>query len=201
MPPSERRVCGRAAVAGASLALGLAIALLPRAASARDCLEGISDANAKKLFDALAKGRQPDGCELDDVMTDKSFIQIRWTKDGQVLDPVLVAPSSCVGAPAVRGPVLSMMAPPFVSDDCGKEIGALGSLIQTDAFGILVPLVGPTKVPDRATVRLWARIEHHAPLIGGGLALASTGIGAFLWVRRRRSRPQPVKPPKAPEGV
>lgn len=194
MAPRTGTDGGRAAT-GVSIALALAVVLSAHVAPAADCLEGISDENARKLFDGLAKGRQPDGCELDEVATDHAHIQIRWKKEWQVLDPVLVAPSSCVPAPTVKGPVLSTMVPPFVSDECGAEVRALGALVQTGAFGALVPLVGSTKVPDRATARVWTRFTHHVPygvrgLAIGGLAIVGGAVGGAVAWRRRRSRRQ-----------
>jgi hypothetical protein len=181
------RATGGLVAIAASVVLALIVLLRPAVARAADCLEAVSQENTQKLFDALAKGPQPDGCTLEEVNTDRAYVQIRWKKGERALDPVLVVPSSCATTPTVRGPVLSTMVPPFVSDDCSAEIDALDALVQTDAFGKLVPVAGAIPVPEGAPARLSTRLRHYLPrgLIGVGLALVVVAAGARIRYRRR----------------
>src|SRR5579872_1151080 len=105
----------RAAALGAAIGWLFASTVATEAHGA-DCLEAISEANANKVFSGLAKGKRWDGCELEEVHTDRSQIEIRWKKNGRVLEPALVLPTSCVKSPSVRGQVLSTVVPPALDD-------------------------------------------------------------------------------------
>lgn len=188
-------------VSGALLLVVAGVAAGDHPASAGDCFEGISEDNAKRLFDVLLRASAGGACALDEVHTEKSLIRIQWKKGGQILEDALVAPTSCVATPSVRGKVLSTVVPRSVADACTSEVDALNAAVVGDTFGGLVPVTGAIAVPElvgpapRPWIRRhWARF---AGLVGAG---AGVVVGVVLLVRRRRARQRalPAAAPPAP---
>ena len=180
MPRSPSLAARLVFVALSLLAAELSI---ERAALATDCFEGISEANAQQLYDALVKGTPGDACTLEGVQTEKSLMRVQWKKGGQVQEAVLVAPTSCAKAPSVRGKVLSTVVPIAVADACPAQVAALNALVAGDTFGGLVTVTGAIPIPDMVAPRRWKRL---AAAFAGGVVVAGSAV--FLFVRWRRAK-------------
>jgi len=148
-----------------------------------DCPDGISEANAKRVFDHLPKGIRPDGCALDDVRTEGSRMTVRWMRRGEALEPVVVLPSSCVDA-ALPGKVLSALVPDSVHGACPDEVDALSALLASDSFEGLQTTVRTPEVV--AAVAPTAHRKNYLPFVGLVLVVAATG-GLFA-LRRHKAR-------------
>ncbi len=189
----------KAPLAAPVAALAILVATLAsRPAAAVDCMEAISEANARSVFDGLAEARPSDGCIVENVITDRSQMRIEWQKGGHLQEAILIVPSSCVRvkSPSARGK-LSAVVPASVEDACPAAVAVTRQLAEAGPLGDLVPLVEAVAIPDvdaRATKR-WKRFV--APVAGGTAAAAAIAAGIVLAVRRRRKRslaepPQPV---------
>jgi hypothetical protein len=97
------------------------------------CAEGISDASAHRLSDSL---RTLDAdCKLSSVHTEYTRTLVKWEKDGQSIEPVVVVPSACVRDVTTRGTVLSLVVPRAAFEACPKSVAALQTLIETSGSG------------------------------------------------------------------
>ncbi len=187
------------------VALLLAVALAARGAAAADCLEGISEANAKALFDGLAGARPSDGCTLENVTTDHAQMRVEWKKGARLQEEILIVPTSClrVRPPNARGK-LAAIVPAGTEDACPAAVAATRQLAEGGPLGDLVPLVEAIPIPDLdgRPHRRWKR--YLAPA-AGGLAAAAALAGGIVALRRKRKRaaanatPAPLPPLPVPD--
>jgi hypothetical protein len=118
--------------------LVIAASCIPlRLALAEDCKEVISGDTAQRLYDACRQVEPKDGCALETVRTEQWRATVVWTKDGRLLECVVVAPTACVAMPTVRGNALSATVPPSTAKACPVAVEALGALLAGDTFGTL----------------------------------------------------------------
>jgi hypothetical protein len=174
------------ALAAAPLLLIAALCLVTRPARAADCFEGISEANARAVFDALRRAPPQDGCTLDEVHTEASQMTVVWKKNGVAQEDMVVLPASCVKSPSVRGKVLSAVVPPSTAEACPGAASLMSTLITGDTFGGLVPVTKPTIVPEVVGGAL--RTPLRVRLLQGGevLLAACLLVAAALGLRRMR---------------
>jgi hypothetical protein len=202
-PPGSARAFR--AVVLAVLTLLIATLRPERASGAPSCREGISQANAQRLYDELVRSKPSDGCTLEGVETESSAARIVWKKDGRLQEPILVVPTSCATTPSSRGKVLSAIVPASVAADCPVAVEALGALVVSDAFGGLVPITEGSAAPATASSAVPVTESSVVPAaaeppsrewkplatrVGEGLVAAALASGAFFalrWRRRRRA--------------
>ena len=112
-------------------------------------------------------------------------MRVQWVKEGQSIEPILIVPTSCAGASAVRGKVLSMTVPPAAAAACPGALARVRSLIESDALGTLVDNRGvdpraaappPAPPPERSRISMIALIA--AAIVAAAIAIAA--------VKRRR---------------
>jgi hypothetical protein len=170
----------------ASLSLLVATTGVPGSAlAATNCFEAISEASAKKLFDAFAPAKPSDGCTLENVRTDKSRMTVEWTKAGHVQEAIVIVPTSCVKGVRTHGK-MSVIVPASVDNACPAAVDATRTLVESDGLGDPVPITDGTSLPERVEHPLWLR-KRTLGLLAGGLALA-VSVGGGLVALRRRAR-------------
>jgi hypothetical protein len=140
------------------------------------CDQGIDEATTRKVFDSLVAPGAGDGCVLEAVRTERTQMQIVWKKDGQLVETVMLAPTSCAGPTATtRGKRLAITAPPAATAACPSSLGRLQTLVQGDAISSLVSNGGS----DTRSWRLY---------VTGALGLLVLGLLIGWWLVQRRGK-------------
>lgn len=180
LPPMSRLV---------SPAVLVAILAATRGAGATDCFQGISEGNARAVYDALSGARPIDGCRLEEVRTEMAQMTVIWKKGDTLEEPVLVVPSACVKVATTRGKVLSTIVPPSTANACPLAVRTMSTLVQSEALGQLAPVVSALPVPDVEGRPL--RIPTRAFVLAGAVSaavLAGVVLVVLRWRRSKRSR-------------
>ncbi len=164
----------------------ISVLVVEQVAFASDCFEGISDASARHLYDAMLAASAGSECTLEEVKTELSLVRLTWQKGGWSEPEVLVVPTSCLHGPGTRGKVLSAVVPPEVAAACPVQVAALNALVTDDAFGGLVPVATPVQLPALES-RPW--VTRHRRLFAASIAVGLGVIAALilLGTRRRQS--------------
>jgi hypothetical protein len=109
---------GAGVVAAAMIAVGSASA---------DCRDGISPETAQRVFTVLNHPPDEAPCRFEGVATEHSMLSVRWSRDGVVLPPLLLAPADCGDGGTVAG-AFALRIPPEIAAACpsvGPRIDAL----------------------------------------------------------------------------
>jgi len=150
-----------------------------------DCRIALPENGVQHLFAQLVEIDRDVPCELEGIRTERFWSLIRWTRDGQSIDPAVAADTECMQETTFEGQQFSLFVPASLARKCPDAVERMAAL--TD--GGLGPAVNEGEFDARAWDSGRAPANGDTTLVAVSLLLFAAGLllGARVaWRSRRR---------------
>jgi hypothetical protein len=144
-----------------------------------NCEAVITERAARDLYDRLLAIQGADGCTLDEVETDKTWMTVIWKAGGSALPAAEVVRQECASSDALAGPTLAIRVPQPLRSACPSTVTAAVAIVRKETFE------APPVAPLRSS-----RSPRVAVEVVGVVALAVVAFNVAM-VLRHRNRPAP----------
>jgi hypothetical protein len=104
------------------------------------CQAPITDEAANDFYNRLLAAQGADGCEVDEVETNKFQMVVTWKLRDRALPAAEVVRDECAQEGAIAGATLAIRVPEPLRAACPATVSAAVGIVRTTSFG--QPVVG-----------------------------------------------------------